>query len=327
PKVSMRFAPVEQFLLRGSYNTGFRVPDFKQQFFGVTESPGGTVNVDPVKCPTLKVDITKPGCEAIVFTTLFGGNPAIQPEKSKQGTVGFVWAPTANYSVGADWWTINKTGTIQPAPVATLMANYALFPQNFIRDASGNIVQIDTRWINAGETVTSGVDINASVNGKLEGARWGVLLDGTLLTEKKSRLIASAPFGASEIGQFTPTGDPGLRWKHSLTGTYSRGDWTGTLTQLYRSGYKQNVIGAVGGAFIPADWNPNVAAYTLYNMSLSYSGFKNLEVTAGVKNLLNTIPPFAISYDTNTGAGSSWDPRVADPRGRSFNLMATYTFK
>lgn len=325
PKVSLRYTPVEQFLVRGSYNTGFRVPDFKQQFFGITESPGGTSTVDPSTCPTLKVSALA-GCQAISFTTLFGGNPDLQPEKSKQSTVGFVWAPTRNTSIGADWWNINKTGTIQPASLTTLLNNYALFPQNFIRDAAGNIIQIDTSWINAGETVTKGVDVNASANGKIGDARWGVLLDGSFLLDKKSRLIASAPFGASEVGQFNANSDPGLRWKHSLTATYSSGPWTTTLTQLYRSGYKQAVIGAVGSTFIPTDWNPDVGSYTLYNASVSYSGIKNLDLTFGIKNLFNTDPPFAITYDTNTGAGSSWDPRVADPRGRAFTFQATYKF-
>jgi iron complex outermembrane receptor protein len=49
-------------------------------------------------------------------------------------------------------------------------------------------------------------------------------------------------------------------------------------------------------------------------------------VTAGIKNLLNKDPPFAITYDSNTGAGSSWEPRVADPRNRSFTLLAEYRF-
>ena len=321
PKISMRFTPVEQFLVRGSYNTGFRVPDFKQQFFGVTEAPGGTTTVDPATCPTLKVSAL-PGCSAITYTTLFGGNMALQPEKSKQSTVGFVWAPTNNTSIGADWWSINKTGTIQAAPIATLLNNYTLFPQNFIRDASGNIVQIDTSWINAGETITKGIDINASANGRMGEARWGVTMEGSYLLDKVSRVVASAPFGASEVGQFNPNGDPGIRWKHALTGTYTRGAWTGTLTQLFRTGYKQNVIYAAG--YTPTDWNPDVDSYTLYNASVSYSGIKNLDLTFGIKNLFNREPPFAITYDTNTGAGSSWDPRVADPRGRSFTLLASY---
>jgi iron complex outermembrane receptor protein len=168
------------------------------------------------------------------------------------------------------------------------------------------------------------VDINASVYGKIEGGRWGVNLEGTYLYEKKSRLIASAPFGDSEVGQFNANGDPGLRWKHALTGTYTRGPWTGTLTQLYRSGYKQAVIFA--STYTPADFVADVDSYKLYNASVTYSGIKNLDLTFGIKNLLNTDPPFAITYDTNTGAGSSWDPRVADPRGRSYTLQANYKF-
>jgi iron complex outermembrane receptor protein len=302
------------------------VPDFKQQFFGVTESPGGTNTVDPVTCPALKVSTT-PGCQAIVFTTLFGGNAALQPEKSKQGTVGFVWEPTQGMAVGADWWTINKTGTIQAAGLTGangLLANYASFSSNFIRDAAGNIVQVDTRWINAGETVTTGVDINASMNGKLDTARWGIMLEGTYLLEKKSRPVPSAAFGASLIGQFNANDDPALLWKHSLTASYSDGPWSASITQLYRSGYKQAVIYVP--TYTPTEWNPDVEAYILYNTSVTYSGIKNLDMTFGIKNLFNTDPPFAISYDTNTGAGSSWDPRVADPRGRAYTMQATYKF-
>jgi iron complex outermembrane receptor protein len=49
-------------------------------------------------------------------------------------------------------------------------------------------------------------------------------------------------------------------------------------------------------------------------------------LTAGIKNVFNTDPPFAITYDSNTGSGSSWEPRVADPRGRSFTIAADVKF-
>ena len=66
--------------------------------------------------------------------------------------------------------------------------------------------------------------------------------------------------------------------------------------------------------------------YSIFNLTVNYTGFQNLTLTGGVKNLMDEDPPFAITYDSNTGAGSSWEPRVADPRGRSFTLMATYKF-
>ncbi len=56
PKFTFRFNPSQQFLLRGSYSEGFRVPTFSQLFFGVTESPySGKDLVDPFKCPSLTV--------------------------------------------------------------------------------------------------------------------------------------------------------------------------------------------------------------------------------------------------------------------------------
>ena len=327
PKVSLRFTPVDQLLVRGSYGTGFRVPTFNQLFFGVTESPySGKDLVDPAKCPTLKVSTT-PGCESITPTILTGGKLGLGPEESKQSTVGFVFAPNANFSAGADWWTIRRTGTIQSLGLTDLVNNYALFTDNFIRDASGVLTKIDQRWVNAGQTVTTGVDVNARASAKAIGATWGLLLDGSYLLEKKSRLIASAPFGASEIAVFTRAGDLGLRWKHTLTGTYNRGNWTGIFTQIYRSGYKDYVLpGVANGSITPPDWNPNVAAYTIYNASVTYTGYKNTGLTFGIKNLFDKAPPFAAAYDSNTGAGSSWEPRVADPRLRSFTMTVDYKF-
>ena len=101
----------------------------------------------------------------------------------------------------------------------------------------------------------------------------------------------------------------------------------GALTQLYRSGYKDAVLpGVANGSVTPADWTPDVAAYQLFNASIGYTGIKNLGLTFGIKNLLDKDPPFSAAYDTNTGAGSSWEPRVADPRGRAFTFTVDYKF-
>ena len=327
PKVSVRFVPVEQILIRGSYNTGFRVPTFNQLFNGVTESPtSGATIVDPARCAARVVSAT-PGCESILPNTLFGGKADLGPEKSKQGTVGIVFAPTTNMSANIDWWQIKRTGTIQALPVATLIANFDLFGDRFIRNATGNIVQIDTRWVNAGETITRGVEVGAKVNGKLGAGKFYAAIDGTYLIDKKSRLVESAPFGASEIAVFSRAGDLGLRWRHAGSFTYSQGNWSGTLSQQYSSAYKDAVLpGVLNGTVSPPNLNPTVDSYTRYNVSTTYSGIRNLSLTFGIKNLLDRDPPFSAAYDTNTGAGSSWEPRVADPRGRSFTFLVSYKF-
>ena len=98
PKISVRFVPVEQVLVRGSYSTGFRVPTFNQLFNGISESPtSGATIVDPARCPAKLVSAT-PGCESILPNTLFGGRPDLGPEESKQGSVGVVLAPGMTFA-------------------------------------------------------------------------------------------------------------------------------------------------------------------------------------------------------------------------------------
>lgn len=328
PKVSFRYQPLAQLMFRGSYNTGFRAPSFNQLFNGVTESPyAGKDLADPATCPTLKADSTKPGCESINPDTWTGGRRNLGPETAKQGTVGVVFEPSARFSANLDVWEIRKFDTIKSLSLSEMLANYDLFKGQFLRDASGKLIAVDQRWLNAGSSITRGIEAGARTNGSLWAGKWVAGIDGSYLLEKKSRARSNAPFGESEVGRFTFTGDLGLKWKHSAYVTYKKGDWSGMFQQLYRDGYKDQVLpGVANGLVKPVNYNPNVESYSIFNASVNYTGIKNLTLTAGIKNLFDTDPPFAITYDSNTGAGSSWEPRVADPRGRAYTLTANYKF-
>ena len=327
PKITVRYQPLSTVVLRGGYNTGFRVPTFNQLFNGRTESQfSGATLVDFSRCPAGVVSST-PGCESIRPVIVTGGKPDLGPEDSRQYNAGIVFAPLDWFSMTVDYWDIERTGTIQTLDLTTLSRNFALFPERFIRDSSGNLAFIDDRWINAGTTKTRGIDVNARVNGRLGPGKYQVTLDGTYLLEKKSRIVESVPFGPSEVAVFTRSGDLGLRWKHNAIATYSWSDWSVSLQQLYSTGYKDFVLpGVANGSVTPPNWKPDVDAYWLHNLSVSYYGIRKLAITVGVKNILDKDPPFAVAYDSNTGAGSSWEPRVADPRGRSYTLLLSYTF-
>jgi iron complex outermembrane receptor protein len=241
---------------------------------------------------------------------------------------GVVVSPIKNITFGVDWWSVNRTGTIQTLAASTILANYRLFPNAFVGDATTNtITAIDARPINAGETETAGIEYSARGetdlwNGKLVGD-----VNVSQLLEKQSRLIANAPFGNSEVGRFTRASDIGLKWKHTASIGYRRGNWSFLVNNLYRNSYTDAVLpGVVAGLVRPPDWQARVKPYSIYGLSATYRGIKNTTIIAGVKNLFNEDPPFSATYDTNTGAGSSWEPRIADPRGRSFTLRVDYRF-
>jgi iron complex outermembrane recepter protein len=327
PKVSFKYTPSDRFLMRGAYSTGFRVPTFKQMFDPLTESTYvGADYADPAKCPTRVVSAT-PGCERVNPQIFFGGKATLQPEEATMKSLGFVFQITPELSGNLDWWSVSRDGSIQSLGLTTLSANYQLFPDNFLRDASNNLVAVDTRWVNTGETVTKGLEFGLRGAFMGGGARWNAAFDVSYLLEKKSRLIASAPFGTSEVGRFTRSGDLGVRWKHTASISRTEGDWSATVAQVYRGGYADYVIpGIANGTVKPANWNPVVRPYAVFNVSVGYSGIKNMNIVAGMKNIFNEDPPFSVTYDTNTGAGSSWEPRVADPRGRAYTLRVEYKF-
>ena len=57
----------------------------------------------------------------------------------------------------------------------------------------------------------------------------------------------------------------------------------------------------------------------------TYTGIRNLAITGGIRNLLNTSPPFS-AHNVDNVAGAGWDARVGDPRGRSYVLGVNYKF-
>ncbi len=327
PKVTLRFAPSDMFLLRGAYSTAFRVPTFKQNFDPAYDSPYSASDFpDPATCPSGVVS-TAVGCAAARPNVISGGNPNLKPETAKMYSLGLVIQPDPRFSANIDWWDIQRDGTIGIFPLTTMAANYALFADRFLRDSSGALTFVDTRVANAGETRTKGIEVGMRYNDNLLGGKVTAAFDLSYLLDKKSRLLTTAPMGPSEVGVFTRFGDLGVRWKHTASVGYSTGDWATLLSQVYRSGYRDYQLpGVANGSVQPPNWSPDVKAYSIFHLSVSYSGIKDLTITAGVKNLLDTDPPFSAAYDTATGAGSSWEPRVADPRGRSFLLGMSYKF-
>jgi iron complex outermembrane recepter protein len=327
PKLSFKFNPVSEFLLRGSYNTSFRVPGFKDLYFGITQaSYSGKDLVDPGTCAALVVSAA-PGCEAVTPTILTGGKPSLQPEKAKQGSIGIVVQPTNAFSFNADYWQINKTDGIQFLDLTTLGKNYASFTDSYVRDAAGNLIAIDTRGVNAGAVQTKGLELGARFSNKVGPGNLSLSIDGTYMIGRKSKLLPGSEFSENEVGKFIREGDIPLRWKHVASVGYSMGSWSGTLFQRYFSGYKDNVApGVENGTVTPINFQERVKPFLVHDLTVSYSGIKSLVVNFGIKNLFNTKPPFSVVYDSDTGAGSSWEPRVADPRLRAFLLSGTYTF-
>ncbi len=66
-----------------------------------------------------------------------------------------------------------------------------------------------------------------------------------------------------------------------------------------------------------------VCLITTDNVAGTYSGFKNLEITGGIKNLFAEEPAASNVLDNFQ---NGYDPRYSDPTGRTFYVRGTYKF-
>ena len=323
PKVSWKWTPIDRLLLRASYNTGFRAPSFFQLYGAEGDSPVPGNIADPVLCPNGNVLGADLSVCAIRPNARQGGNANLQPETSKQWTVGFVVSPTDWASFSADLWQIKRTDLIVELTPQEVLANYTTFPKNLVRGTDGRLDGpggfIRAGFVNADGDITRGVDLSANFNGKLAGGRWTAGIDGTYIDSHRARIFLTDPY-EEFAGQWNSR-DLFVRWKHEARFTYSEGPWSGTVSQSYVSGYKDEVPAGT----VPPGFNPDVKSYTTFGVSATYSGIKNLSLTAGIKNLLNKDPPFT-AHNLDFAAGAGWDPRVADPRGRAFTFLASFKF-
>jgi iron complex outermembrane receptor protein len=154
--------------MRASWGTGFKAPTLYQLWNPATPGLSQAGLNDPLRCPNPD-DPNNPDC-ATQFTVTFGGNPALQPEKANQTTIGAVWEPMPGISIGADWFNLEVENIVtNGVPIATILdpalyAQYSSFVTRAPTCVGGPpcpITAIDQRFVNIGKVKIQGVDVDA----------------------------------------------------------------------------------------------------------------------------------------------------------------------
>jgi iron complex outermembrane receptor protein len=320
PKIALRWQPTNNFILRASANTGFRAPTPQQLNLGTVELALTGTFRDPVRCadPANPIDPTQ--CTRSSLPYRQGGNPTLQPETSKQALIGFAFQPLSWFSVGMDYWQVNLDDRIRQLSPALMIANYDLFRDNFIRDANGNVAYIQAGWVNAAQSETKGLDFNVTGIGNVGGGRLTAKLNGTKMISHKERLIASQPL-QQFVGKWSNV-TLYLPWRIDGSVGFKKGDWNTTLSARWSSSYDDENRAPYT---VNQPTSRTVEPYFVTNLFTTFSGVKNLTVTAGVINLFDKEPPYTW-HNVDNVIGAGWDPRVADPRGRTVQVSFGYKF-
>ncbi|HEY4080862.1 MAG TPA: TonB-dependent receptor [Burkholderiaceae bacterium] len=319
PKIAFKFTPTKDLLFRGSYNTGFRAPTPQQLNLGTVQLATVGTFIDPVKCTTPDPLNTACALNSIPYSS--GGNPDLKPEKSRQGSLGVVFSPAKDLTASVDYWQIKMIDRIHSLTPTQELQNYSVFADNFIRDSSGNLLGIKAGWINAGSSMTKGLDFTGSWATPLFGNKLTTTLQSTKMISYKEQLIDGTPM-VQYVGQWTNT-TLYLPWKTSISSTYTTPEISVTLSGNFSSGY--NDEDHTSYTALTQFQKRKISSYTTFNLVGTYTGVKDLTLTAGMINLLDRNPPFTW-HNVDNATGTGWDPRVADPRGRTLQFTAKYVF-
>jgi iron complex outermembrane recepter protein len=334
PKFSLRWQPMKELLLRGSWGTGFRAPSLYELYQPAQYGATGESYDDPLRCPSTG---SPRDCNA-QFTTQLGGNPNLKPETSTQWTVGGVWEPAGGVSLGVEYWNIEVDDVIglpaespifsdMPASQAagTLVRYAPGSPGCSASDQAGGLpcpvnygVQLNANLL---KLKTSGVDFNialrsartdyGSLNFTFNGTYY---IDWDQQSQGEDMLHLIGRYGGGVAATVAGSGSTGgfPRWKHSALLNWNYGPWQANLTQNYIHSYTD------------ADETRTVGSFSLWGINGAYTGLKNWTFALGVKNLFNTDPPFTVQENAFQ---IGYDPALADPMGRFFWGSVKFAWK
>lgn len=336
PKIAGTWKATNNFKLRASYAEGFRAPSLTEITRSATSGFFNGVD-DPRRCNRTQ-GITV-GC-GLSLPGLIVASPFLKPEEAESKTIGFVFEPTNTTSLTVDYFTIKRENEITFLSLNEILANEGStdprYANTVVRDPAntsvtvpndpGAILFIRTGFANLGKTRVSGFDLNLRNRASL--GDWGRLttnIDLTHYTKQEGSGTPTAPMVTFNGYRNAPNtrGTARMTWEY--------GAWANSLQVNYLKGFKPfgNPDQATGGGrtAILTCSNPNgtylgvcnVQDWVTLDVGTSYSGIKNLTLSATVRNIMDRKPstdPLARPFNT------AW----YSPQGMNISLGASYRF-
>lgn len=308
PKLGVKWAVKPELAFRGSYTKSFRAPVLKQLYGAMEE--GATNITDPTACTTLGIPLDTDGGCFYAATQVNGANPDLKPEIGKTLNLGIVFELAKNFNASVDWWRIQKTDDITSPTITSAIAS-----GRFTK--VGPKTSVFTNLQNIAERETAGLDVDA--RWRLTGTAIGNVTIRNLLTyyfTNKTRSSSGDEWAEFADTYATPT------YRNAINVTTETGPWTfgGTL----------KTVGGFLDTEQPIEANATtrrVASHTELDVVTQYAGYKNLELSFGIKNLLDRMPPFSLQNASSNSYSQMGFAELYTNRGRFFYAGAKYTFK
>lgn len=356
PKIGVKFTPIPQLAIRGTFSKGFRAPGFAEtngQVEGFITAPAIPCNIVVQHGGTATAgggctggnQYVRPGALGLLSVA----NPNIKPELSRSFTGGVVLQPVRWLSFTVDYYNIKKTDVIAGGPdyAQAINAYYAgtALPAGYsvilnARDpefptGTQTVAVVEAPYVNAASIRTSGLDVSAQAKFKLaDNIRFTSRLEVTDIFQYKFTTAAGTSSYVGTEGPYSLSSGAGTpKWRGNWQNSLEMGALTLTGTVYYTSGFKETADDSTGPG------TSGDCANELYNNDPAFCRVKrfiDVDFVASVKvsdkftfygNLVNAFDAAAPLNAANY-AGLNYNPTYhqAGIIGRYFRFGANVKF-
>ncbi|WP_166212988.1 TonB-dependent receptor domain-containing protein [Cognatiluteimonas telluris] len=336
-KAGFRWQPMEDLVVRGTWSEGFRAPNLGE-LYGLTQF--GDTLVDPCGSAThpgpidpsfaaacgaqgIPTTFTQANTQIIKFT---GGNPDLQPERSKNYSFGAVWSPSwaENLSWSRrmdfefDYYHYKVTDAIQaPDTQALLNGCYdgsitGTACSGFTRGAGFQLNPPTDFLDNLGTITTSGIDFKTTwLSPELSWGQLSASLQSTH-TLKYDAVDDEGNHAQRTVGlEVADSAIPD--WQTNVQLGWHKADWNASWNVRYISAVDED-CGNAGTTPSTGCVNPvglhELPATTYHDVQVGWSnafGAQGLKVALGVNNLFDKEPPVCVTCSLNGYDAGTYD--------------------
>ena len=342
-KLGAKWHVLPTMTVRASYGTGFRTATMQEIAqpkvdFGVT---GGdydcpfSSSYDPLGFYTAGY-ICPNASQYEVFQS---GNPQLKPETSKQWNLGWIWEPSAMFSMGLNYWSVDIKDAVESVSEQLVLQNpskYLFLYTTKYKSSNGlTYVAILDTPINIGRKQNQGFDWDFTINTDVKSWNFAGKLAGTYLIRSRYTIPGTDDQWTTSLGKFGVNDEVAFRNIISASAAVSYGGWEHTLSMNYHSGYTDQPYSAADQVFYTVDGNGDfvdwsdgaldVPSHTTLDWRTKWSVLDNLSVTLGIENLTDKDPPLSLHVNGG-GQQLGYDARYANAYGRTFVLGASMKY-
>lgn len=324
-KLSAKWAPGDQWLLRGAWGTGFRAPAIAQ----MQETGKNLVSTFSSNC-TAELQAVASSMGGVcplngLYNIYSQGSSKLKPELSTQWNAGIRFSPDRNHTISVDYWRIDMRNKISNLYGGFPFANPSNYMSNFELNENKEL-QVFTPMVNIGKTQLSGIDFSWSLRQPTDWGQfqWGV--NGTWTLKSRYQRADGQPFESDLNVDSVYSGVvvPKLRTRWYVGLQQAQWQWLATVN--YISGHDTlpfEATKADTGQVVVVD-NYRVPAWWTVDLMVRHQWTPQTSVKFGIENALNRKAPLDIAYSTSFNFGTN--PLLANVWGRTVNLSVTHRF-